>query len=71
MPKLPDETTENVASKDEPIPVWIACTATLNCPGTQAIKKITFNKIGVGRTYRYVCLTCERPFHIQIGSGYR
>lgn len=69
--KQPDQISEEVSSVDEPVPTWINCAATLNCPGKQAKKVITFNQIGTGRTYRYVCLTCKRPFHIQVGAGLR
>jgi len=56
--------------------VWIACRATEGCPGNQA--EIVFsrsnNPAGAdggffpaagGRTIRYRCQTCGKPFHVR------
>jgi hypothetical protein len=45
---------------------WIACRASSNCEGQQAV--IVFKRkapgLNSGTSIRYRCLTCGRPFHI-------
>jgi hypothetical protein len=55
--------------------VWIACRATEGCTGNQA--EIVFARVNQsslpgggfvpvmgGKSIRYRCLTCNRPFHV-------
>lgn len=45
--------------------VWVACRATPDCEGKSARIEILFPQSeSGGRTTRYICLTCNRPFHI-------
>ena len=44
--------------------VWIACRATPNCPGNQAIVVFSKRHAGGGSNTRYRCTVCNRTFHI-------
>lgn len=70
MKKLEPLPPLEVSSVNDPDPIWINCTATPNCPGTQALLVMTFKNVGTGLTYRYCCLHCNRPFHIQAGGAF-
>jgi len=64
-----------IKKMEEKKPVWIACRATPNCQGDQAIiakqwkNQVQGNQglnFDVGsQTVRYKCLTCGRVFQIQ------
>lgn len=50
--------------------VWMACRAASGCEGKQATINLKFDQTRQGglslqgRSIRYVCETCKRPFHI-------
>jgi len=61
---------KNKQSKNNPRPgdiVWVACRGSgERCEGTQA-KIIFIHRLPTGgRAFRYVCQTCNHPFHVAV-----
>ena len=53
-------------SVETPERVWFACRAGGGCEGKWATVNMKFPQDSQGgRTIRYVCETCKRPFHVR------
>lgn len=52
-------------------PIWYNCAAQNKCEGTFAVLCMKVETQGVGVTYRYRCLTCNQPFSVQMGHGFK
>lgn len=63
FPVVDGDPKEEPPEKSDDV-VWMACRGGRNCEGKHARLVRRWKNEGGGSSIRYICLTCNRPFHV-------